>query len=198
MQLGGLRPEPARPTKQVETKGPDSSGSDAVGPPSNDAEKESALKERELQLRRDVVLLIQQLCVMGKNVQLPARMALFRSLSDRGILFAVQWALGQTEGDEQGLHMICAGGEILTALLDHDLNGVRGHILKQIGPPGEDKSSRRPDSDTLVSLMCRVLTRSRDMGVQSQVGESLRVLMEIPQGEAADTHVSHFNTIRPM
>lgn len=198
VQLGGLRPEPARPPKQGETKEIDSSGSDVVGPSSNSTSKESASKERELQLRRDVVLLIQQLCVMGKNVQLPARMALFRALSDRGILFAVQWALGQPEGDEQGLHMICAGGEILTALLDHDLNGVRGHILKQIGPPSEDKSPRRPDSDTLVSLMCRVLTRSHDMGVQSQVGESLRVLMEIPQGEAADTHVSHLSMIRSM
>ncbi|KAI0092094.1 component of IIS longevity pathway SMK-1-domain-containing protein [Irpex rosettiformis] len=188
VQLEGLRTEGAKHLKGGDTMEVDTLGSNDTGPSANVPGKQPAAKERELQLRRDVVLLIQQLCVMGKNVQLPARMALFRALSDRGILFAVQWALGQPEGNEQGLHMICTGGEILTALLDHDLNGVRGHILKQIGQPGEDKNSRKPDTDTLVSLMCRVLTRSRDMGVQSQVGESLRVLMEIPQGEAADAH----------
>lgn len=190
VQLGGLRPEAPKVVNNGSTMEVDGSSSNVAGASSNGSETQSASTERD-QLRRDVVLLIQQLCVMGKNVQLPARMALFRSLSDRGILFAVQWALGQPEGDDQGLQMICTGGEILTALLDHDLNGVRGHVLKQIGPPGEDMSMRKPDTDTLVSLMCRVLTRSRDMGVQSQVGESLRVLMEIPQGEAADAHVSH-------
>ena len=61
-------------------------------------------------------------------------MALFRSLVDRGVLFAVQWALGLPEQDETQSNkpMISAGGEILSALLDHDLNGVRGHVLKQV------------------------------------------------------------------
>ncbi|KAI0686780.1 component of IIS longevity pathway SMK-1-domain-containing protein [Cytidiella melzeri] len=188
MQLGGFKPEATKSLKEAHTMEVDASSPKPSGSLSTGSEK-AASKEPELRLRRDVVLLIQQLCVMGKNVQLPARMALFRTLSDRGILFAVQWALAQPEGDEQGLQMICTGGEILTALLDHDLNGVRGHVLKQIGPPGEEKiSSRKGDADTLVSLICRVLTKSRDLGVQSQLGESLRVLMEIPPSDAADPH----------
>ncbi len=83
-------------------------------------------------MRREVIFLVQQLCVMGKNVQLPARMALFRSLVDRGILFAVQWALNLPENKEVSKPVISAGGEILAALLDHDINGVRGHVLKQV------------------------------------------------------------------
>ena len=173
VQLGGLKTDSNKLAKEgdkveIELPGPQSNSSQANGlgqPP---------LSETEVQLRRDVVLLIQQLCVMGKDVQLPARMALFRTLSDRGILFAVQWALSQPETDDQGLQMIFAGGEILTALLDHDLNGVRGHVLKEIGP-NDEKISTKGDNDTVLALMCRVLVRSRDLGVQSQVGESLQI-----------------------
>lgn len=190
VQLGGLKPEVAKPVKGGAAIKADASGLKPSSSLPNGSEK-SVLKESELQLRRDVVLLIQQLCMMGKNVQLPARIALFRALSDRGILCAVQWALSQPESDEKGLQMICSGGEILTALLDHDVHGVRNHVLKQIGPPGEEKNiSRKSDNDTLSSLLCRLLIRSRDLGVQSQVGESLRILLEVPLGDAADSHVS--------
>ncbi|KAI0686628.1 component of IIS longevity pathway SMK-1-domain-containing protein [Earliella scabrosa] len=49
----------------------------------------TSLSAEELTRRREVVFLVLQLCMMGKNVQLPARMALFRALVDRGIVFAV-------------------------------------------------------------------------------------------------------------
>jgi protein phosphatase-4 regulatory subunit 3 len=52
---------------------------------------------------------------MGKNVQLPARMALFRTLVDRGVLFAVQWALNLPEKDDANKEMFAAAGEVLTA-----------------------------------------------------------------------------------
>jgi len=56
--------------------------------------------------RREVILLIQQLCIMGKNVQLSTRMGLFKTLVDRGIVGPVQWALGQPEATESGQQMI--------------------------------------------------------------------------------------------
>lgn len=149
--------------------------------------------------RREVVFLIQQLCVMGKNVQLPARMQLFRTLTDRGILFAVQWALGQSEDTEDGKSMIAAAGEILTALLDHDLNGVRGHVVKQLSVLDKDGGSGKrlsgdKDKDTVLMLLCRVMVRSKDMAVQSQVAEALRMAMEIPS--ITEPHVStHLDVI---
>jgi len=145
--------------------------------------------EEEEVRAREIIFLIQQLCVIGKNVQLPARMALFRALVDRGILFGVQWALSQTESDETGRQMIAAAGEILTALLDHDLNGVRGHVLKQVVAAEREKSMGKkvPDRETMLFLMCRVLVKSRDLAVQSQLGESLRTLLETQQ-EPPDVH----------
>jgi protein phosphatase-4 regulatory subunit 3 len=149
------------------------------------------LSEEAINLRREVVSLIQQLCVMGKNVQLPARMALFRALVDRGILFAVQWALSLPEKEDSSKPMICAAGEILAALLDHDLNGVRGHVLKQVVAIDKEREARKKGADTaetVLALMCKMLAQSQDLAVQSQVGDALKVLMDIPQTDT-ETHV---------
>ncbi|KZT70333.1 DUF625-domain-containing protein [Daedalea quercina L-15889] len=154
--------------------------------------------EEEAVRAREIIFLIQQLCVMGKNVQLPARMTLFRALVDRGILFGVQWALSQPESNEQGRQMIAAAGEILTALLDHDLNGVRGHVLKQVVAAEREKSMGRkvPERETMLYLMCRVLVKSRDLAVQSQLGESLRMMLETQQ-DPPDIHpLGGFKTLQ--
>lgn len=155
------------------------------------------LTEAEINQRREVVLLIQQLCIMGKNVQLPARMALFRVLVDRGILFAVQWAMNSPEVSEVDKQMIAAGGEILSALLDHDLNGVRGHVLKQIMAIEKERAAGKRGADkaeTLLEMVCRIMARSKDLAVQSLVGDALKVWMdipsEIPPAGAGEAHVS--------
>ncbi|TBU63354.1 component of IIS longevity pathway SMK-1-domain-containing protein [Dichomitus squalens] len=151
-----------------------------------------ALSTEELTRRREVVFLVQQLCQMGKNVQLPARMSLFRALVDRGIVFAVQWGLAQTEADEEGRQMIATSGEIMMALLDHDLNGVRGHVLKQLGTMEREKQSGKnvKDKETVLMLMCRVLVRSRELAVQSLVGEALRLLLELVGADGMEGPVS--------
>lgn len=76
--------------------------------------------------KKEVILLLQQLCTMGKNVQLPARLNLFRTLVERGVLYAVQWALTRPEK-----HLVFMAGEILTVLLDHGTVAVRNHVLVQ-------------------------------------------------------------------
>lgn len=179
--------------KDVEKKDADKMDVDQpegkAGSPTPNGVAKRQLSEAGLQKRREVVLLTQQLCAMGKNVQLPARMALFRTLTDRGILFSVQWALDQPEKEEQGLQMICAAGEILTALLDHDINGVRSHILRQKALKKEDTGTS-DEGDTVLAVMCRVFVKSRDLAVQSQLAESLRVLLEIQTMDPMDPHVS--------
>lgn len=88
--------------------------------------EEQLTKERE-DKRAPALLLLHQFCSMGKNVQLPMRLALFRSLVDRGILYPVQWALSQDD-----IKVLNTAGEILAMVLDHDAGGVRGHILRQV------------------------------------------------------------------
>ncbi|KAL0070111.1 Platinum sensitivity protein [Marasmius tenuissimus] len=160
------------------------------------------LSEEELAHRREVILLIHHLCVMGKGVQLPARMALFRTLVDRGILFAVQWALSLSEKDPISRPMVSAGGEILGTLLDHDLNGVRGHVLKQVVAIEKERTAGKRGADkaeTIAKMVCGILTRSNDLAVQSLVGDALKVWLDIPMnGEVGpantgETAVSRLN-----
>ncbi|KAF9450958.1 DUF625-domain-containing protein, partial [Macrolepiota fuliginosa MF-IS2] len=155
-------------------------GAYSFAPPDN-------LTDAEINQRREVVLLIQQLCIMGKNVQLPARMALFRILVDRGILFAVQWAMNLPESMDTNKQMISAGGEVLSALLDHDLNGVRGHVLKQVMAIEKERAAGKrgaEKAETLLEMVCRIMARSRDLAVQSLVGDALKVWMDTPSGDA--------------
>ena len=130
--------------------------------------------------RRSIVLMLQQLCAMGKNVQLPTRLTLFRNLIDRAILFPVQWALAQDENDEQGKQVISAAGEVLSVLLDHDINGVRGFVLRQMTEADSEQKN------TLLSLMCINMIRSRDLAVQCQTGDALRLMLEIPLNDPTD------------
>lgn len=152
------------------------------------------LSEAELKRRREIVSLLQQLCVMGKNVQLPARMGLFHALAERGVLFAVQWALSQPENEPEGLQMISAGGEILSSILDHDIMTVRNQVIKVFHIIAELENERsagkRPQMEPITVMLCRVMTRSRNLAVQSLIAEALRVMLEVPQGDPTDPHVS--------
>lgn len=160
--------------------------------------------------RREIILLLQQLCQIGKNVQLPARIPLFRTLVERGVLYAIQWALGHSETSDRQL--VCTAGEILSVLLDHHTASVRNHIVNQaiaLGQAvGKDRSEKdtfigpeRPKPqpppkisgsfpETIVQVLCRMLSNSEDLGLQSQFAESLRMLLDVPQGDSTDQHVS--------
>ncbi|KAG6813432.1 hypothetical protein H0H92_011129 [Tricholoma furcatifolium] len=145
------------------------------------------LTEEEIELRREVVIFVQQLCAMGKNVQLTARMALFRALVDRGVLFGVQWAMSLPERDPGNKPMISAAGEILGTLLDHDLNGVRGHVLKQQVAIEKERQGKRKGADkaeTILEMACRIVAQSQDLAVQCQVGDALKVWMDTPPMDA--------------
>ncbi|CAL1700107.1 unnamed protein product [Somion occarium] len=148
----------------------------------------SAPKEEDVVRKREVVYLIQQLSAMAKNVQIGARTALLRTLVDRGILFLVQWAFAQPESDPEGKAMIAAAGDIFTPLLEFDLIGVRGHVVKQLGLIERDKEAAKKgekgrERETLLMLLCRVLVRSKDLAIQSQLGEHIRLILEVPSSE---------------
>lgn len=151
------------------------------------------LTEAEINLRREVIILLQQLCVMGKNVQLPARLALFRNLVDRGIVFAVQWAISLPDKEESNKAMISAGGEVLSTLLDHDLNGVRSHVNKHVDAIERERNAKKKYADkaeTLLDAMCRIMATTKDLAIQSQIGDALKTWLEIPSGDAGPAPVA--------
>jgi protein phosphatase 4 regulatory subunit 3 len=140
-----------------------------TSPPHDISEDPLTLDER----RRDVIYLIQQLCVMGKNVQLQARLLLFRALVDRGFIHAVQWGLS-TSNDV----LMSASAEILAVLLDHDINGIRNHIMRQ---------AEVDPNQSLVSVISNALASGRgDQALRHQLADCLRSLLETQLPEGAE------------
>lgn len=113
--------------------------------------------------KRDLVVFLHQLMVMGKGLQLANRLALYRTLLDRGLLFACEWSFRQREAV-----ILHAGAEILTLAVEHDVNAVRLHVLR------EEEVSRR----TLVLEVIKLLQNTRDQGLMQQMIESLKTLLE--------------------
>lgn len=113
--------------------------------------------------KRDLVLFLHQLMLMGKGVQVQNRLQLYRMLLDRGLLLACEWAFRQPEAT-----ILHAGAEILTLAVEHDANAVRLHALR------EEEMSRR----TLVMEMIGLLQTTQDQGLVQQLIESLKTLLE--------------------
>jgi protein phosphatase 4 regulatory subunit 3 len=123
--------------------------------------------------RRDVIYLIQQLCVMGKNVQLQTRLLLFRALVDRGFVHAVQWSFS-TSNDV----LMSASAEILAVLLDHDINGIRNHIMRQ---------AEVDINQSLISVLSNTLSSGRgDQALRHQLADCLKSLLETQLPECAE------------
>ncbi|BEJ13212.1 hypothetical protein CspHIS471_0303860 [Cutaneotrichosporon sp. HIS471] len=113
--------------------------------------------------KRDLVQFLHQLMIMGKGMQVPNRLALYRTLVDRGLLFACEWAFRQPEAT-----ILHGGAEILTLAVEHDVNAVRVHALR------EEELSRT----TLVVEIVGLLQSTQDQGLIQQTVETLRTLLE--------------------
>ncbi|SJX61231.1 related to PSY2-subunit of protein phosphatase PP4 complex [Sporisorium reilianum f. sp. reilianum] len=114
--------------------------------------------------RSEGVLFLQQLCAMGKLIQLPARISLYRTLTDWGLLNVLQYALerlGQTARN--------AAAEILMTIIEYDANSVRAHVVSQV------EQNARP----LVSMMIDMLHNERDPGLKTQIAEAMRIIFDV-------------------
>nr|CDI52086.1 conserved hypothetical protein [Melanopsichium pennsylvanicum 4] len=114
--------------------------------------------------RSEGVLFLQQLCSMGKLIQFPARISLYRTLTDWGLLNVLQYALerlGQTARN--------AAAEILMTIIEYDANSVRAHVVSQV------EQNTRP----LVSMMIDMLHDERDLGLKTQIAEAMRIIFDV-------------------
>jgi hypothetical protein len=135
------------------------------------------LNEDEIKRRKDVVALLHQLMLMGKQVQLQHRQQLYRTLVDRGLLFICEWALKQQ--DPTVLNQIA---EMLSIVIDHDVNAVRTHALR------EHAEKRRTIAEDMSSLMLS----SPDLGLKSQMADAIRTLVDIG-GEGSEVSCTLFS-----
>jgi protein phosphatase-4 regulatory subunit 3 len=113
---------------------------------------------------RDVVAFLHQLMLMGKQVQAQHRLALYKILLERGLLYVCEWALQRPETS-----IINQGAEMVALILDHDLNGIRSYCLR------EHEAKRRTIADDISKL----LVTSKDLGLKSQMSDAIRSLLDV-------------------
>jgi protein phosphatase-4 regulatory subunit 3 len=128
------------------------------------------------QRRRDTVLFLHQLMLMGKSIQMPTRLALYRNLLDRCLLDVVEWAFRRSEAP-----IVHAAAEMLTLASEHDVVCVRGYIVRDV----EATRGR-----TLITEIIALFRSSPNLGLLSQLTDTMRTLLEPPA--EPDAAVSQF------
>jgi protein phosphatase-4 regulatory subunit 3 len=119
--------------------------------------------------KRDTLMFLHQLFTLAKPLQAIGRIALYRGLIDRGLLYVVEWAFRRREA--QILH---TASEILTFTLEHDTNAVRSQILKE----------HDARDTTLLDEMIGIQAITDNTGLASHLSDSIRHLLDIPhEGE---------------
>ncbi|KAJ2683788.1 Platinum sensitivity protein, partial [Coemansia spiralis] len=121
--------------------------------------------DSEPEKKRDVVMLLRQLCSMSRGLPPAYRAGLYHALGRPSLIPVLEYALQARESSLQA-----AGLEILMAILEQDRALVRSHVLEQ-----------RREQHSGASLLALVIEGTqRDVGSEAQATccEALRVLLD--------------------
>ncbi|KAI1828689.1 DUF625-domain-containing protein [Xylaria intraflava] len=113
--------------------------------------------------KREAVLFIQQCCAIAKNLQPPARQTLYNNFIAHGLLLVISFGLRHNDVSARVGAM-----DILVSMIDHDPQMIRQTIYRQI------HEKQPPLTDTLIDL----LLVETDLGVKSQIADTLKVLLD--------------------
>ncbi len=128
-------------------------------------------REEDHKRKHDAVLFIQQCCAIAKNLQVPARAALYNNFIQAGLFGVITFALMH-----EAAAVRIAGTDVLVAMIDHDPSMMRSYIFKAIN------EKRTPLTDTLIELLLVEV----DLGVKAQVADAIKVLLD-PQSTQPPT-----------
>lgn len=118
---------------------------------------------QDLTLKKEAVLFIQQCCAVAKNLQPPARQTLYNNFLVHGLLQVVNFGLQSNE-----VAVRVGATDIMVSMLDHDPQMIRHTIYRQL------HENQPPLTDTLIDI----LLRETDLGVKSQISDTLKVLLD--------------------
>jgi protein phosphatase 4 regulatory subunit 3 len=118
---------------------------------------------QDLTRKKEAVLFIQQCCAIAKNLQPPARQTLYNNFIANGLLQVINFGLKSND-----VSVRVGATDILVSMIDHDPHMIRQTMYRQIG------ERQPPLTDTLIDL----LLVETDLGVKSQISDTLKVLLD--------------------
>ncbi|KAF9093984.1 Platinum sensitivity protein [Mortierella sp. AD031] len=123
-----------------------------------------------IERKRDVILFTQQFCSIAKTTQLPARVGLYRTLSQTGLFNVFETALGDSLP-----RIRMAGTEVFLAAMEHDPNLIRSYIVRQ----SEEKTPKQ-----LMDIILDQFLVEDDVGIRLQFSEVIRILLDTNASQA--------------
>lgn len=145
-------------------------------PPASQNDSSGEVQVFDDEKKGEAVIFIQQLVSMGKQIQLPTRIALYRVLTEWGLLVVLEYALSREDGRLKN-----AATEVLLTIIEYDATAVRVHILEQV-----DRSRM-----SLLSKLVDLLHEETDLGLKTQLTEALRILFDsAPDGTSVGPGVA--------
>jgi len=137
--------------------------------------------------KKEAVLFIQQCCAIAKNLQPPARQTLYQNFLAHGLMPVINFGLRNFD-----VSVRVGATDILVSMIDHDPQMIRNNLYRQI----QEKQPLL--TDTLIDLLLVEV----DLGIKSQISESLKVLLDpTPQGippEARGEFIGGQPRVRPQ
>lgn len=120
--------------------------------------------------KKNAVLFIQQCCAIAKSIQPQSRQTLYGNFLTHGLHQVISFGLRNFD-----VTVRVGATDILISMIDHDPQMIRHAIFQQI----RERQLQSPLIDTLIDL----LLVETDLGIRSQVSDSLKVLLDpVPTG----------------
>lgn len=172
----------------------------------------SELEQSQQQRKQHAIQFLAQLTQMAKNLQLPLRTSLYRTLVERGLLPALEKALYfANELKDVGLRASVIG--IWMSVVDLDAKDVRAYCLRQgkdkekdneeeeTGKEEEKKEGEEKEKEeenklesTMLGGLIDTFKVEEDLGIKTQLAEALRVLVDAAgDGGPLEVRLSSFS-----
>lgn len=113
--------------------------------------------------KKDAVLFVQTCCAIAKNLQHAARSTMFANLISSGLFQMIDYA---SQHKDSAVRV--AGTDVFVAVIDHDAQMMRSHIIKSIN------EKTKPMTDNLIET----LLVETDLGVKAQIADAIKVLLD--------------------
>ncbi|MBE3043472.1 hypothetical protein IMZ48_13050, partial [Candidatus Bathyarchaeota archaeon] len=113
--------------------------------------------------KKDAVLFIQECCAVAKNIQPPARQALYNNFIAHGLLQVINFGLRHPD-----VGVRVGATDILVSMIEYDPQMMRATIYRQLN------DGQPPLTDSLIELLLVEV----DLGVKTQISDALKVLLD--------------------
>ncbi|KAK4640302.1 Platinum sensitivity protein [Podospora bellae-mahoneyi] len=113
--------------------------------------------------KKEAVIFIQQMCAISKNLQPPARQGLYGNFLQQGLVPVINYGLRHPD-----VTVRVGATDILGSILEFDPSMIRKTVYEQT------HRKQAPLTDALIDLLLVEV----DLGIKSQLTESLKVLLD--------------------